>query len=376
MNLRVVFTMLTRDLRSRLRDRSALILALVAPAVLIGILSQLVEGPDADSIDLGVVADASTLGSALTEGALPALEKDGTLRLHTYDTLADLKKAVRDDKVEVGLATDGQAITVVRNPDEAIGSAIAAAVARSTARSLDATAQAAAASGMLGATTDPAQLSAALQAAAAVKVSEPEGTDGIDQKTQIASGLATFFLFFTVGFGVLGLLQERREGTLQRLLAAPVRPWQILLSKVLLSFVLGLASMGALIGFSTWALGAHWGDPLGVAILTVCGVIAAVGTVSLVAGLVRNHEQANSTQSMVALVLGLLGGSFFSMARAGGIAAVATKLTPHYWYGEGLVRLTGGRDWTAVLEPAGYLLLFAVVVGAPGLFLAGRTVRA
>ena len=77
----------------------------------------------------------------------------------------------------------------------------------------------------------------------------------------------------------------------------------------------------------------------------------------------------------IALVLGIVGGSFFSMARSGGIAAVASKLTPHYWFNAGLVRMTGGQDWTSTFGPIGALLLFAVGVGLPGLVLAGRTVR-
>lgn len=37
--------------------------------------------------------------------------------------------------------------------------------------------------------------------------------------------------------------------------------------------------------------------------------------------------------------------------------------------------MTGGQGWTAALVPFGILLLFAVVVGVPGLLLAGRRVR-
>lgn len=199
---------------------------------------------------------------------------------------------------------------------------------------------------------------------------------GIDPKTQIAAGMATFFLFFTVQFGVLGLLEERRQGTLPRILAAPVAPWQVLVSKLLVSFTLGLVSMTFLALFSSTLLGAHWGSPVGVALLMLAGVLAAVATVTLVAGVARTQDQAGALQSGLALVLGILGGSFFSMARAGGIAAVATRLTPHYWFNEGLVRMTGGRDWTSALGSVAALLVFAVVVGLPGLLLARRTVRA
>ena len=34
--------------------------------------------------------------------------------------------------------------------------------------------------------------------------------------------MAVFFLFFTVQFGVTSLLEERNDGTLARLLAAPI----------------------------------------------------------------------------------------------------------------------------------------------------------
>ena len=39
-----------------------------------------------------------------------------------------------------------------------------------------------------------------------------------------AAGMAVFFLFFTVQFGVTSVLDERRDGTLARMFAAPIRP--------------------------------------------------------------------------------------------------------------------------------------------------------
>ncbi len=203
----------------------------------------------------------------------------------------------------------------------------------------------------------------------------PQATGGLSIRTQLAAGMATFFLFFTVQFGLLSLLQERRQGTLARLLAAPIRPAQILVAKLLVSFVLGVVSMVVLLAVSTFLLGARFGSPIGVALLVLAGVAAATATVALVVGFARAPDQAGMAQSMVALVLGILGGSFFSMARSGGIAAVVTKLTPHYWFNEGLVRMTGGEGWTAAFVPMGMLLLFAAIVGVPGVLLARRTVR-
>lgn len=375
-----VWTLFWRDFRARLRDRSAIVMALLAPAALVTVLSFLVAGPDVQQIPVGLVSADAPVSDALEQGPLASLQDDDTLAVTSYDDEAALRDAIDngDESAGIVVADDGRRVTVLTDPGSPVAGAIAEAVSRSTALTVDGVGQAVVASRALGGSGDPQALAQQLTAAPspAEVVDATKGADAIDPKTQLAAGMATFFLFFTVQFGVLGLLEERRERTLARILAAPVAPWQVLVSKVLVSLALGLASMVFMVGFSTLLLGAEWGNPLGVGLLVLSGVLAAVATVSLVAGLARNPEQAGAIQAMVALVLGIVGGSFFSMARVGGVASVATKLTPHYWFNEGLVRMTGGQDWTAVAGPVGALLLFAVVVGVPGLVLAGRTVRA
>ncbi len=374
-----ILTLFLRDFRARLRDRSALVLAILAPAALISVLSLLAAGPDIEAIPVGVVSADVPIGTALAQGPLASLEKDGTIKLRSYDDRAALRSAIEDGKVDGGLvvAASGDEVTVLADPGSPVASAILDAVSRSTALTVDGVGHAVVAEQQLGGSSSPQEIAQRVVAEpSTTEVADAtEGADGIDPKTQIAAGMATFFLFFTVQFGVLGLLEERRHGTLPRILAAPVPPWQVLVSKVLVSFALGLVSMTFLILFSTVLLGASFGSPLGVAMLVVAGVVAAVATVSFVVGTARTAEQAGAIQAGVALVLGILGGSFFSMARTGGIAAVVTKLTPHYWFNEGLVRMTGGQSWTAALPPVGALLLFAVVVGVPGMLLAARTVR-
>ncbi len=376
----IILTLFLRDLRSRLRDRSALVLALLAPGALIAILSLLVAGPDTEGIPVGIVTSTAPISQALTSGPLKALEADGTIKLREYDDEAGARAAVDSEKIgaAVVVSPDGTRLEVLTSPDSIVAGAVLESITQATARTWDGVARGVRAEQSLGGSTPPQEFAAAIVAEPATErvADATKATGAIDPKTQIAAGMATFFLFFTVQFGVLGLLEERRQGTLPRLLAAPVAPWQILTGKLLVSLALGLVSMTALISFSTVLLGADWGAPFGVALLVLAGVMAATATVTLVVGLARTPDQAGALQSGLALVLGILGGSFFSMARAGGIAAVASKLTPHYWFNEGLVRMTGGQDWTAALPAVGALLAFAAVIGVPGLLLARRTVRA
>src|SRR5690606_1511067 len=68
-------------------------------------------------------------------------------------------------------------------------------------------------------------------------------TRQLDASTYFAAGMAIFFMFFTVQYGVMGLLDEEREGTMARLLGAPIKRGSVVVGKAILSIVLGVTSM-------------------------------------------------------------------------------------------------------------------------------------
>jgi ABC-2 type transport system permease protein len=175
--------------------------------------------------------------------------------------------------------------------------------------------------------------------------------------------MAVFFLFFTVQFGVTSLLEERSDGTLARLLAAPISRASVLGGKLLTSFGLGVISMAVLVVATTLLFGADWGDPLGVAVLVVAATLSATGIMAFLATLARNAEQAGNWQSVVAVVLGLLGGTFFPVSQAPGVLSTLTFLAPQAWFLRGLGDLRGGGI-SVVWVPALAMLGFAVVTGA------------
>jgi len=111
-------------------------------------------------------------------------------------------------------------------------------------------------------------------------------------------------------------------------------------------------------------LGAKWGSPVGVALLVLAGVLAAIGVMALVATLAKTAEQAGSWQSIIAVVLGMLGGVFFPISQAPGILPKLSLLTPQAWFMRGLSDLAGGDGWTVVLPAVLAMCVFAAVTGA------------
>ena len=105
--------------------------------------------------------------------------------------------------------------------------------------------------------------------------------------------MAVFFLFFTVEFGVRSLLDECEQGTLARLLVAPIRPATVLIGKAVASFPRGTVHRSARHRHHV-AARFDLGAPVGVALLVLAGVVTAVGVTAFVATLAKTSAQAGS----------------------------------------------------------------------------------
>jgi ABC-2 type transport system permease protein len=180
--------------------------------------------------------------------------------------------------------------------------------------------------------------------------------------------MAVFFLFFTIQFGVLGLIAEKETGAMARLVAAPIRPAAILGGKALATFVVGVAATAAIVVGSTYLpLKADWGDPGGVALVALVCVFCAMGILALIGSLAHTAEQAVNYVTVVAVVFGLLGGAFFPAALSGGPVELLSRFTPHRWMIEGFRRLAAGDSIADIVPILGIVLAIGAATGAIGL---------
>lgn len=125
---------------------------------------------------------------------------------------------------------------------------------------------------------------------------ESEGR-GQDLSTYYAVSLSVLFLFFTVQFGVLSLVEEREGGTLDRILMAPIARSAVMVGKMMSSLFVGVLSMVVLVIATTLIGGAEWGDPVAVGVLILVGVMTAIAVAVLVAAVARSAEQAVAVAS-------------------------------------------------------------------------------
>jgi ABC-2 type transport system permease protein len=160
------------------------------------------------------------------------------------------------------------------------------------------------------------------------------------------SAQALFFALFTGQLGILSMYEERKNGTLQRILISPTPRWAVLGGKLvgvlasvlfqLLALVVALTIVGSLIERHLVFI---WGtDPVRLGLVLVAVAFAVSGLGMLLAGVLKGIEQANIVGSVLNIALGVLGGAFgFQLARS------IAQLSLIYWARDAFDILAAGR---------------------------------
>lgn len=163
---------------------------------------------------------------------------------------------------------------------------------------------------------------------------------------------AAFFALFTASGAASSILEERRFGTLQRMVVSPTPRIAILLGKlfgvfasVLLQLVflfIAFTVVASLIeGQVTYIWGTNW---LAIIAMVVVTSLAASGVGMFVGALSSNAEQAGIIGGVVAIFMGLMGGAFFQFGELPDAVEALTRLSIVRWGSEGFTKLAEGSS--------------------------------
>jgi ABC-2 type transport system permease protein len=371
-----------KDLRLRVRDRSAFILGVVAPLGLAFIFNAILGNVNEGAfVPVFAVTnqDNGAVSSAFV-GVLDQLDTEGFIEVAQRPTSVEAARELAEQNdvaasivIPSGFSDDvvagrGATVTIIASPEGPTSVEIARAITEGFASEVR-TSQLAVATAIVAAGGSPSpelvaglsdRVAAGLPEAITVGAVETEVRQ-LDLATFFAASMSVFFLFFTVSFGVNGLLEETQQGTIRRLLAAPIRMLSIVVGKAIVSFVLGIVSMTLLVVASSILIGAAWGNPVGVALLIVMGVASATGIMMVVAAFAKTPEQAGNLMAIIAVGLGMIGGVFFPSDLGSGVLTYLSYLSPHRWFLLGLSDLAGGGDLSMIVSSMAGLAVFTVV---------------
>jgi len=384
--VRAAIDIALKDLRQKIRDRSALLISVVAPFALAALFSLILGGLDDDFHATWGYADldGGEIAVALDAGPISALETEGVVDVERYASAEDARAAVEAGEVEAAIIVPdgftaaamsggGGAVELVLDPDAVISGQVARSVLAGFASEIDAVQLSVATALIAGGQLPTPELTAELAERAAamassITIAELAAADRqAGYATYYAAAMAILFVFLAAQFGIVSLHAERRSGTLARMVAAPIHWWSILAGKLIVSLVLALVSLTVIIAGTALLLGAQWGDPVAIVALMLSAALAATGISLLTVAFTRNEEQAGSAIAIVSLTLAVIGGSFFPANQGPELLSQLSLIAPHAWFLEGINDVSTGGDLVSAATPVLVLTLIGLVTGGLGL---------
>ncbi|MEX1072023.1 MAG: ABC transporter permease [Anaerolineales bacterium] len=187
---------------------------------------------------------------------------------------------------------------------------------------------------------------------------------------QSSPGIAVMFAMFFIVGGAASILLEREQGTLRRLLTAPVTKVTILGGKLLGVFIAGIIQFTILVAAGQFLFGVPWGQsPLALLVMVVSFSFAITALGMLISALMRTYAQVDAMSTLLILPLSGLGGAMWPIEIVPDFMQKIALWLPTGWAMRGfqdiIVRGLGLQD---VLLEGGVLILFGIVFLAIGVW--------
>lgn len=180
-------------------------------------------------------------------------------------------------------------------------------------------------------------------------------------------GFILMFLMSSVSRSVSLLLEDRRQFTMARIYAAPVRKWEIAFGNFLGSFIVGSLLVLGFTAFTMYVTNVDYGMaflPLFVILETF--ILAAIGLSSLAGSLIQNSNTLSNFNNLLITPTCMLGGCFWPVEFMPQAMQKLAYFTPQYWTIDAAKKLSIGNTLTDVSGHLGILFLFACVFLAFG----------
>ena len=314
------------ELRRRLRDRSALVIAFVAPVALAVIIS-LAFGGDGEGFHATVAvatADDDQLASLYRDEVLGRLAAEGVVTITEVADGNAVADVLADGTADVGVILPAGMTQAVAGT----GDPVTVEVARRTDRRL--------AGQLLEAVSEEfvAELERRRSGAApqpAFRVIDDDAGNHLAASSYFGPSMALLFVMLTLVAAPKSLLADRDGGQLARVRAAPVPAWSAPVGKAAAAAVLALCSIGTVWAVSVLVFDATWGSPLAVIVLSATTVAAFGALAALIAAVARTSQQTEGLGMIVAFTLGLVGGHFFELHHMPPALQTVSLATPNGW---------------------------------------------
>ena len=149
---------------------------------------------------------------------------------------------------------------------------------------------------------------------------------------QAVAGTAILMLLFSVAGVGTSILEEKENGTINRLLYSPLKGSTILYSKMLFAFFISILQLTAMFLFAWLILNMDMSVNIPGLILMIIATSFAVSSLGIfLAAVVKTRQQAQNLSTIIILVMSAIGGSMVPLFIMPPVLQKIALLSVNYW---------------------------------------------
>jgi len=149
---------------------------------------------------------------------------------------------------------------------------------------------------------------------------------------QAVAGTAILMLLFSVAGVGTSILEEKENGTINRLLYSPLKGSTILYSKMLFAFFISILQLTAMFLFAWLVLSMDMNVSIAGLILMIIATSFAVSSLGIfLAAIAKTRHQAHNLSTIVILVMSAIGGSMIPLFIMPAFLQKVALLSVNYW---------------------------------------------
>jgi ABC-type multidrug transport system permease subunit len=149
---------------------------------------------------------------------------------------------------------------------------------------------------------------------------------------QAVAGTAILMLLFSVAGVGTSILEEKENGTINRLLFSPLKGSTILYSKMLFAFFISILQLTAMFLFAWLIFNMDLSVNIPALILMIIATAFAVSSLGIfLAAIAKTRQQAQNLSTIIILIMSAIGGSMIPLFIMPAILQKIALLSVNYW---------------------------------------------